>query len=63
MLIIEHSVRSLLDQVNTLIALDHGQVIAHGEPGEVVSDPKIIEAYLGTKWSKQSVNTAEAREE
>jgi len=55
-LVIEHSVRSLIQYVGSVVALDEGRIIAQGSPDAVVSNPQVIEAYLGSKWVAHARN-------
>ena len=50
--IIEHTMKAMLRLVDRFIVLDHGVVLLEGRPDEVINDPRMIEAYLGQKWSK-----------
>ncbi len=46
-LLIEHKLREFMQLVSRVIALDFGEVIAEGSPTEIVSHPRVIEAYIG----------------
>jgi branched-chain amino acid transport system ATP-binding protein len=48
LLVIEHDMPLLTSLADEIIALDLGQVLMRGLPDEVVTDPRVVTAYLGT---------------
>jgi branched-chain amino acid transport system ATP-binding protein len=45
---IEHIVHVLVEVVGRLVCMDAGRVIADGDPGAVMADAAVIDAYLGS---------------
>ncbi|HEY1826394.1 MAG TPA: ATP-binding cassette domain-containing protein [Acidimicrobiales bacterium] len=47
-LVVEHDMSLLAAICDRLVALELGEVIAEGQPGDVLNHPRVIDSYLGT---------------
>jgi ABC-type branched-subunit amino acid transport system ATPase component/MFS family permease len=51
LLVIEHDLPLLASVAERIVALDLGEIIAEGDPAEVVRHPAVVASYLGTSES------------
>ncbi|HEX5494878.1 MAG TPA: ATP-binding cassette domain-containing protein [Mycobacteriales bacterium] len=51
--VIEHVMKAILAISDRVLVLHQGQVLTSGEPREVLSDSRVIEAYLGQRYAKR----------
>jgi branched-chain amino acid transport system ATP-binding protein len=52
--IVEHVMRAIMAVAQHIVVLDHGQKIAEGQPKEIVENPEVIRAYLGSGYAHQA---------
>jgi branched-chain amino acid transport system ATP-binding protein len=51
--IIEHLLRVVVSLVGRLVVLHHGGMLSDGPPLDVLNDPAVIKAYVGTKFGQR----------
>jgi branched-chain amino acid transport system ATP-binding protein len=51
-IVIEHVLRVIMELSHRVLVLDHGVLIAQGPPREVMTDPHVVEAYIGRQAAK-----------
>ncbi len=50
-IVVEHVMKAILAVSDQVLVLHQGEVLTSGEPRNVLSDPRVIEAYLGKKYA------------
>ena len=54
-LIIEHLMKVVTSLCSRVVVLHHGELIAQGEPSQVMRDPEVVQAYLGKRYAAQTI--------
>jgi branched-chain amino acid transport system ATP-binding protein len=50
-MLIEHVMRVITGVSDRIVVLDHGEKIAEGTPLDVLNDQRVIDSYLGEKYT------------
>jgi branched-chain amino acid transport system ATP-binding protein len=53
LIVIEHDITLISTVSDRLVAMELGETVAEGSPGDVLSDPRVVASYLGT--SKEAI--------
>jgi len=61
--VIEHDMRFIFGLCDRVLCLVRGETLVEGTPGEVQSDPRVIEAYIGTGDTESGQEESAATED
>jgi len=57
-IIVEHLMKVIMSVCDRMLVLEYGSMIAEGNPVEISSNPKVIQAYLGDEYVQEGAATA-----
>ena len=55
-IIIEHLLKVIMSVVDRIVVLHHGAMLSDGTPRDVINDPEVIKAYIGSKFAQRYRN-------
>jgi ABC-type branched-subunit amino acid transport system ATPase component len=58
-LVVEHNMEFVMGLCDDVWVMERGTVVAHGEPGRVRRDPRVLDAYLGGALEDEEEEPAE----
>ena len=50
---VEHVMKAIISISDRIVVLHHGSILTSGTPDQVLSDPRVIEAYLGHRFARR----------
>ena len=53
-LVIEHVMKAIIGLCHHVVVLNYGRKLAEGAPEQVLNDPLVVEAYLGSKYAERA---------
>lgn len=62
-LVVEHNMEFVMGLCDDVWVMERGTVVAHGEPGQVRRDPRVLDAYLGGALEDEEQEPAEDTDE
>jgi branched-chain amino acid transport system ATP-binding protein len=60
---VEHVVHAIADICDEILVLHHGQVLMRGPASVVLSDDRVVAAYLGSRYAARQKARREAASE
>lgn len=52
-ILVEHLMKVIMSVCDRMLVLEYGSMLAEGNPSEIASNPKVIQAYLGEEYLQE----------